>query len=61
MKKSFSAPRVVATTTASSLEEMLYGFPTELQPMQGKMGMTPSSMTLRTVSTRTLSTTPALW
>ena len=60
-KKSFSAPREVATTTASSLEEMLYGVPTELHPMQGKMGIIPSSSTLRTVSTLTLSTTPALW
>ena len=60
-KISFSAATLVATTTASSFDEMLYGVPTELHPMQGKMGTTPSSRTLRTESTRTLSTSPALW
>ena len=37
-KKSFSAPSVVATTTASSLEEMLYGCPDGAPPDAGEDG-----------------------
>ena len=36
----------MATCCAKSMEEMLYGCPTEFQPMQGKIGIKPCSKTV---------------
>src|SRR5574344_2931698 len=59
-KNSLSACSVDASSSARWTDEILYGLPAALQPMQGNIGMNPLDKTVRIPSSCILSISPAV-
>ena len=59
-KNSLSAFKLIAISSAKVIEEILYGFPMELHPIHGKIGINPLSSVFFIASIWILSISPAV-